>query len=76
MSADAQKLATLAKSEGFAEVDDFLNRWEMHDSLIPAICMNEDCDLHEEYEPDQTQGFCHNCGTSTMKSALVLAGMI
>lgn len=76
MSADAQKLAILAKSEGFAQVEDFLNRWEMLDSLVPAICMNENCNLYEEYEPDQTQGFCHDCGTKSMESALVLAGII
>lgn len=69
------KLQKLAEIEGYA---DPLNLLEDNaiDSVIPAICMNEDCDLTEGMEPDQDRGFCDNCGTQSMKSCLVLAGAI
>ena len=46
------------------------------DSVNPAICMNEDCDYVCEMEPDQDRGWCDECSTNTIKSALVLAGII
>lgn len=69
------KLQTLAEYEGFEDVIEFLEVNAM-DSVIPAICDNADCDAVAEMEPDQDRGFCDECGTQTMKSALVLAGVI
>ena len=46
------------------------------DSVSPAICMTEGCDYTCEMEPDQDRGWCEVCGTNTMKSALILAGVI
>lgn len=76
MSAYPLKLETLAKIEGFPNVDDFLNRWEMHDSVIPAICTNVGCNYSDGKEPDSTNGYCEACDTTTMQSALILAGLI
>jgi hypothetical protein len=46
------------------------------DSVCPAICMNGGCDFTTELEPDQDRGWCPECQTNSMKSALVLAGLI
>ena len=42
----------------------------------PAICMNEGCDYTTDMEPDQDQGWCEVCGTNTVASAAILAGVI
>jgi len=69
------KLVALAESEGYAEVADFLEDCVL-DSIVPAICMASDCSHTAELEPDQRAGFCDACGRSSMKSGLVIAGMI
>ena len=46
------------------------------DAVSPAICVNGDCDYTCEKGPDQDRGWCEVCGTNTMKSALILAGVI
>jgi hypothetical protein len=38
--------------------------------------MNAGCDYTAEMEPDQDRGWCEVCNTNSMKSALVLAGII
>jgi hypothetical protein len=69
------KLVTLAKAEGYAEVVDFLEDYAQG-SVVPAICMASDCDHTADLEPDQRAGFCEACGRASMKSGLVIAGMI
>ena len=69
------KLVTLAESEGYAEVADFLEDNAL-DSIVPAICMAPDCDHTSGLEPDPRAGFCEACGRASMKSGLVIAGMI
>lgn len=68
------KLERLAELWGLA-IDELLER-TVFDSVAPAICMNPDCDYSTEYEPDQVSGFCEECETNTVVSALVLAGII
>jgi hypothetical protein len=46
------------------------------DSVAPAICSNEGCDYSTEMEPDQDRGWCEECGTNTVVSCLILAGII
>jgi hypothetical protein len=46
------------------------------DSVCPAICMAADCDYTAGYEPDQDAGRCEVCEANTVKSGLILAGMI
>jgi hypothetical protein len=48
----------------------------LSDCASPAICMNEGCDYTAETEPDQDAGFCEECRTNSMQSALILAGLI
>ena len=69
------KLVTLATSEGYADVADFLEDYAL-DSIMPAICMAPDCDHTADLEPDQRAGFCEACGRASMKSGLVFAGLI
>jgi hypothetical protein len=38
--------------------------------------MNPSCSNVYEYEPDQDKGWCDCCASNTVKSGLILAGMI
>ena len=69
------KLTQLVEIEGFESVED-LCAATIADSVSPAICMNEGCDYTAEMEPDQDRGWCEVCGTNTVASALILAGLI
>jgi hypothetical protein len=69
------KLNQLIDIEGF-ESEDVLFAAAVGDSVSPAICLNDGCDYTAEMEPDQDRGFCEACGTNTVASALVLAGLI
>jgi hypothetical protein len=75
---EQQKLAALYQIEGY---DDFVALAEavLSDSISPAICVNPDnpsCNFTCEMEPDQDAGWCEECAKQTMKSALVLGGLI
>jgi hypothetical protein len=69
------KLKTLAESEGYESVEEMLeaSTW---DSVVPAICTNKDCNATYSYEPDCDRGWCDECKTNSVKSCLVLAGVI
>ena len=69
------KLAQLLETEGYATLEELLEA-VVSDSVSPAICMNPRCSFTTEMEPDQDAGFCEECGTQSVKSALVLAGLI
>jgi hypothetical protein len=71
----SQKLAKLLEIEGYDDITD-LAEAVFSDSVSPAICMNDGCNYTAEMEPDQHRGWCEACGTNSMKSALVLAGLI
>lgn len=72
---NVSKLVQLAQDWGMASIDDLLSE-AMFDSVSPGICMNEDCDYSTEVEPDCRDGYCEACGTQTVRSCLVLAGVI
>ena len=69
------KLDRLVESEGYDNLDNLLAA-AVADSVSPGICMNDGCDYTAEMEPDQDRGWCEACGTNTVASALVLAGII
>ena len=71
---EEMKLEVLADDWGMT-VDELLRTY-LTDSVAPGICMNPGCDYSTEYEPDQDEGWCESCGTTTVKSAFVLAGLI
>lgn len=68
------KLQQLAEIEG-VDVIDLIEKGTF-DSVCPGICTNKDCDYTTEVEPDCSSGYCEVCGTNTVKSACVLAGII
>lgn len=74
-TATDSKLEILAKQYGYSSADELLEEYGA-DSLMPGICMNEGCECVTECELDQREGWCGACGTTTVKSALVLAGVI
>jgi hypothetical protein len=72
------KLRKLAEVEGFESATALIEA-ACVDSVCPAICCNEaspNCDYTEEMEPDQDRGWCEVCELNSMKSALILAGLI
>ena len=69
------KLDQLIELEGCAGLGELLEAAAL-DSVSPAICTNDGCNYTAEMEPDQEQGYCESCGTNTVVSALVLAGLI
>ena len=69
------KLSKLLEIEGYERVEDLIEA-VFSDSVSPAICMNEDCNFMCEMEPDQDAGYCEECRTNSMQSALILAGLI
>ena len=78
MPTAAQRRAKLAKLMEIEGYDNFAEMAQaiLSDSVSPAICMNEDCNFTCEMEPDQDAGYCEECRTNSMQSALILAGLI
>jgi hypothetical protein len=74
-NATASKLKQLAEAEGFSDPLDLLEN-AVTDSVVTGICTNDGCDYTCDVEPDSTSGYCENCGTNTVSSCLVLAGVI
>jgi len=69
------KLQTLADIEGFE--DGMAMAEELHtESVIPGICMNEGCEYSTGVEPDCAKGWCEECNTGSVKSFLMLMGII
>jgi hypothetical protein len=67
-------LEQLAYAWGMGNVEDMLSA-AIFDSLCPGICTNYGCGYTIEVEPDNNAGWCDICGTQTVKSCLVLAGI-
>jgi predicted RNA-binding Zn ribbon-like protein len=74
VNAEASKLDQLASTWGMS-VAELIETYAL-DDVAPGICMNPGCTYSTEYEPDQRKGWCEECGTPTVRSALVLAGII
>ena len=64
------KLETLSEIEGLS-VEEMMGIG-LTDGRCPSICMNEGCDATYDYEPDSTTGWCDECETNTVKSAIEL----
>jgi hypothetical protein len=73
--AEQSKFEKLMEIEGFDDELDFLEHCTC-DSVVPGICMNEGCDYSIGVEPDSDSGWCDECQTNTIKSALVLKEII
>jgi len=70
-----EKLELLTNLEGFEDTMDLLEENSV-DSVVPGICVNEDCDYSCEIEPDSNSGWCEECNTNSVHSCLILAGII
>ena len=71
------KLTELMRQEGYQSTDELLDDTSMLlDSVVPSICMNPTCDYTTGMEPDQYAGYCDICGTNSVKSVLILLGVI
>ena len=70
-----EKLATLVETEGFDSTEDFLQA-VAHDGICPGICARPSCDYTCEVEPDQRQGWCEECRSQSVQSAMILAEVI
>jgi hypothetical protein len=68
------KLDALADEWGMS-ADEFIEEYGLED-VVPGICMNPDCDYTTEVEPDQREGWCEECDTPSVRSGVVLAGLI
>ncbi len=68
------KIAALLEMEGFDDLNEALGEFR-YSSLIPGICMNDDCSYTNNYEMDQAQGWCDECETASVKSLALLAGL-
>ena len=71
---DAQKLVQLERAEGLDEMQLFHEA--TFNDLCYGICTNPDCEYTTETEPDATNNWCEKCNTQTVKSCLVLKGII
>lgn len=68
------KLEQLSEIEGVSVTD--LIEQGTYDSVCCGICTNPKCDYTTTVEPDCFDGYCEECNTQTVASALVLAGII
>lgn len=71
---EASKLENLASAWGMC-VCEFIEEYAL-DEVVPGICMNPDCEYTTRVEPDEREGYCEACGTPTVRSGAVLAGLI
>lgn len=67
-------LKKVATDEGFESVHAMLEAAAI-DSVSPGICTvcRFTC---SEIEPDAEDGYCEHCGANTVKSVLIIAGLI
>lgn len=72
---DVERLKKLAEIEGYFGYMEMLEE-ATFDSCVPAICTNEGCECSYTLEPDATGGLCEVCGTYTVSSCLIIAGLI
>lgn len=73
--AHQSKLDQLVAIEGHADLDAMLEAC-ISDGVSTGICVAPGCDYTTEVEPDQHEGWCEFCRRNSVKSALVLAGVI
>lgn len=68
-----EALAKLASDYGYDSSFEMLDDYAF-ESLVPSVCV--ECGYTTDYEPDQDGGWCEVCEKNTVKSLLVLEGII
>ena len=66
-------LEILSRVEGYDTVEEMLSSNAI-DSVVPGICPI--CEYTTSVEPDCTRGYCEECNKGTVKSCMILAGVI
>jgi len=67
-------LLDLLSDEGYGEdLGEFLDEYGVAD-IVPGICWG--CGNIERVEPDQQRGWCGACKRNSIRSALILAGVL
>ena len=74
VNAEASKLDQLASAWGMS-VAELIETYAL-ETQAPGICMNPGCTYSTEVEPDSRFGWCEECDTQSVKSGLVLAGIL
>ena len=69
------KLSELADQYGYDTINEMLEE-AASNSVVPAICINRDCDYTDQLEPDAEKYECPDCNTNTVNSCLIIAGLI
>ena len=67
------RLCMVAEDQGMT-VDEMLSKAST-DSVAPGICMQCDA-IFDSCEPDAQDYWCDNCDAGTVKSVLIIAGLI
>ena len=63
------KIGTVLEVYGYTNADELMVDFMMA-GTVPGICQSETCDNIEEYEPDQRNGHCNECGKKSVKSVI------
>jgi hypothetical protein len=71
---EARKLDLLAQSQGLT-VESYKEEYVLSE-VVPGICMNEHCEYTADVAPGEREGWCEECGTRSVRSGIVLAGII
>jgi hypothetical protein len=74
MATDIEKLKQLSEIEGVSE-EELLEQAAVGGEC-KGICITDGCSYTTSIEPDQDAGYCEVCGTGTVKSCLVLFGIM
>jgi hypothetical protein len=74
MSRYTLKVHELLDQEGMTR-EEFLEEYGL-ESIVPGICMNVECHNVYHYEPDQTRGWCETCKDNSVKSGLIIMGVM
>ena len=69
------KLEQLMNIDGYFDIDEILEK-SVFDSECPGICTNLGCGYTASVEPDCSDGWCEDCQTNSVQSALILMGVI
>jgi hypothetical protein len=70
---DIGNLLKICEGWGFRDVPELIDRY-LFKEACPAICLT--CGHIAEKRPDALAGWCAICDTDTMRSAMVLAGVL
>ena len=69
------KVDDLLVAEGLDSVDEFLEMYAV-DSVVPGICVRAGGSYVDSVEPDARGNWCAECQEPSVKSGLVLLGII